>query len=80
MFSEFFDTYNLFVYELEPITPRPEASAVEQPEAIKPVPLEEHPHWIRLRVAMMHALWPFAEARAAVVRAIEDLEALPVTT
>jgi hypothetical protein len=53
--------------------PRRENNLKEAPAA--PTPEEdiaEHPVWVKLRSAIMLALLPFAEARAAVVLAVDN--------
>ena len=66
------------VYELEPIEPRRDHNLKQ--EATSPGGnLEEHPMWVRLRTAMMMALQPFAEAREAVVLALDQAFAVNST-
>jgi hypothetical protein len=55
------------LYVLEPTEPRRENNLVNAP-AVEDI--ADHPMWQRLREAILRALMPFAEARAAVVSAL----------
>jgi hypothetical protein len=63
------------VYVLVPIEPRrddykTEPAREETPELI----VRQHPLWLRLQETIMTALRPFAEARAAVLLALEQAQ------
>ena len=65
-------------YVLVPMEPRRENNLKEAPERATNDDIRGHPMWVRLRDTIMRALTPFAEARAALVLALD--EAVPATS
>jgi hypothetical protein len=65
-------------YVLVPMEPRRDNNLKEAPTRATSDDIREHPVWVRLRDAIMRALIPFAEARAAVVLALD--EAIPAAS
>ena len=61
-------------YVLVPMEPRRENNLKEAPASAPIEDIADHPMWARLREVLMRALMPFAEARAAVVLALEAMQ------
>ena len=66
------------LYVLVPMVPQRPNNLKEPPAPPAADDIAEHPVWLRIRTAIMMALQPFAEARAAVVVALD--RALPANS